>query len=89
MFLGYSRTQQGYRCYIYATRKFLVCADVTFFENQRFFDNVPSVSESMPLPCIVESEDTNVNDAHTTGKEVSDTVTTRVATNTFQKLKQI
>ena len=33
----------------FATRKYLVSADITFF------DSVPSSSESMPLPCIVES----------------------------------
>ena len=71
VFLGYSRTQRGYRCYIPATRKYIISADVTFFENHRFFDSVVSSSESIPLPSIVESGDTNANDTITTEKEVS------------------
>ena len=74
VFLGYSRTQRGYRCYIPASRKYIVFADVTFHENQCFFASDPSSSDRVPLPCIVESSGINVNDAPTTGKEVSKTL---------------
>ena len=74
MFLGYSRTQCGYRCYIPAGRKYIVSADVTFLENQCFFASDPSSPNRVPLSCIVESGGINVNDVPTTGKEVSKTL---------------
>lgn len=37
VFLGYSPTQKGYKCYHPPTRKFFVLMDVTFFENTSFF----------------------------------------------------
>ncbi|RVW91064.1 Retrovirus-related Pol polyprotein from transposon RE2 [Vitis vinifera] len=37
LFLGYSPTQKGYKCYSPVTKKFHVTLNVTFFENQSFF----------------------------------------------------
>ena len=37
VFLGYSSTQKGYKCYSASTRKFYISADVTFTENKPFF----------------------------------------------------
>lgn len=37
VFLGYSRTQKGYRCYHPESRRYFGCADVTFFESTPFF----------------------------------------------------
>ena len=36
IFLGYSRVQKGYRCYCPSLRRYLVYADVKFFENVPF-----------------------------------------------------
>ena len=36
IFLGYSRVQKGYRCYCPSLRRYLVSADVKFFENVPF-----------------------------------------------------
>ena len=37
IFLGYSRVQKGYRCYCPSLRRYLVSADVKFFDNVPFF----------------------------------------------------
>ncbi|RVW82043.1 Retrovirus-related Pol polyprotein from transposon TNT 1-94 [Vitis vinifera] len=37
VFLGYSSTQKGYKCYNPLARKFYIFADVTFTENKPFF----------------------------------------------------
>lgn len=37
VFLGYSTTQKGYRCYSIEKKKYFVSPDVTFFENEPFF----------------------------------------------------
>ncbi|EOY22057.1 Cysteine-rich RLK (RECEPTOR-like protein kinase) 8 [Theobroma cacao] len=42
IFLGYSRTQKGYRCYSLELSKYLVSCDITFFEYNPYFDGPPS-----------------------------------------------
>ena len=37
VFLEYSRAHKGYRCWNSLTRKYVVCDDVTFFENTPYF----------------------------------------------------
>ena len=37
MFVGYSPTQQGYKCYNPITRKFIISCDVSFLETKPFF----------------------------------------------------
>ena len=71
VFVEYSRTQQGYRCFIPSTKKYIVSADVTFFETQRFFDSVDSPSESIPLPSLVEFCDIDATDTATMEKDTS------------------
>ncbi|KAG7990862.1 hypothetical protein I3843_02G045900 [Carya illinoinensis] len=50
LFVGYSRTQKGYRCYSPALRRYFTSADVTFFESIPFFSNTSSSVECDPLP---------------------------------------
>ena len=69
VFVGYFCTQRGYRCFIPSTRKYIVSANVIFFETQCFFDSVDPPSESIPLPSLVESYDTDVVDSTTMEKE--------------------
>ena len=65
VFVGYSRTQKEYKCYNSSTRKYLVSADVTFFESVLYFSTQapltaseiapPSLSASLPTPAFTVS----------------------------------
>ena len=44
VFVGYSRTQKGYRIYLPEQRKYVISADATFFEDTRYF-----TSSSTPI----------------------------------------
>lgn len=39
VFLGYHRSQKGYRCYSPTLQRYFVSADVTFFESDPFFES--------------------------------------------------
>lgn len=51
IFLGYSRTQKGYRCYCPPARQYFVGANVTFSESTPFFH--PQVTAMIPILCLV------------------------------------
>lgn len=40
VFIGHSPTQKGYKCFDPKTKRVFVTMDVTFVENQSFFDNI-------------------------------------------------
>ena len=42
VFLGYTRSQKGYKCYSPSMRRYIISTDVTFFETTPFFE--PSIS---------------------------------------------
>ena len=50
IFLRYSRTQKGYRCYSYTLRHHFISVDVTFDESQSYFS--PSVASDSSPPCL-------------------------------------
>ncbi|XP_027771542.1 uncharacterized protein LOC107015253 isoform X2 [Solanum pennellii] len=50
VFLGYSRVQKGYRCYTHGLHRYLMYADVTFFESQPYYTSSDHTDVSMVLP---------------------------------------
>src|SRR4051812_27013913 len=52
VFVGYSTTQKGYRVYIPASRRYIVSRDITFFEEQLFFES--ATSPPSPSPAMAE-----------------------------------
>ncbi|XP_075094113.1 uncharacterized protein LOC107822665 isoform X2 [Nicotiana tabacum] len=56
VFLGYSRVQKGYRYYSPDLRRYLMSADVTFFESKPFFTFADhhDISEVLPIPTFEE-----------------------------------
>ena len=60
IFLGYSRLQKGYRCFSPQLQRYLVSADVTFFETTPFFsstvENIPlEVPPIVPTPLVTST----------------------------------
>ena len=54
VFIGYSNTQKGYKCYDPATRRLYVSADVSFRESVMFFSS--SIDVSQNVPCNTHSD---------------------------------
>ena len=50
VFLGYPRSQKGYKCYSPTLRRYFISADVTFFESVSFFGPSASQAEVSPSP---------------------------------------
>nr|XP_027188949.1 leucine-rich repeat extensin-like protein 3 [Cicer arietinum] len=50
VFLGYHRSQKGYRCYSPTLRRYLISVDVTFFESVTYYESLPDpLSATIPL----------------------------------------
>ena len=43
VFLGYSKTQKGYKCYYPSLNKFMTSVDVTFFEFKSYLESEFSI----------------------------------------------
>ena len=71
VFVGYYRTQRGYRCFHPPIRWYSVSTDVTFFKSQSYFDGTTSVVECLLLPSVVESSITSGIDSPVVDKEMS------------------
>ena len=54
VFIGYSSTQKGYRCYHPPTKRVYTTRDATFFESQTYFPTT-----------VIQGEQTNNDDSHT------------------------
>ena len=65
VFVGYSRTQKGYRVYFPDTRRYMTSADVTFHEDSPFFSppslsSTPAIASPLPgFPHLVVIADPN------------------------------
>ena len=53
IFVGYSKTQKGYRCFHPPTHRYIVSADVSFLESKSYTDIADSITESILIPCPV------------------------------------
>jgi len=49
VFIGYSSTQKGYRCYHPPLKKYFVSADVTFAENESYFRSSTILEQNQTL----------------------------------------
>lgn len=52
IFVGYSPTQKGHKCYCPQTRKFYVTYDVTFFEETPYFPSASVQGEKLNESCF-------------------------------------
>ena len=46
IFVGYSPSQKGYKCYSPITRKTIVSKDVVFYESEAYYPKLPIQGES-------------------------------------------
>ncbi|CAL8175713.1 unnamed protein product [Prunus armeniaca] len=81
IFLGYSATQKGYKCYHPPSKKFFVTRDVTFHEEHAYFshlssktslqgENISSEDKSYGVPMFeLEKIEQNESEKNDTGRE--------------------
>ncbi|BBH03624.1 hypothetical protein Prudu_014548 [Prunus dulcis] len=81
IFLGYSATQKGYKCYHPPSKKFFVTRDVTFHEDHAYFsllssetslqgENISSEDKSYGVPMFeLEKIETNESEKNDNGRE--------------------
>lgn len=87
IFIGYSPTQQGYKCYHPPTRKFIITCDVSFIEHQSYFQNNPIevdyncnpvslIPTLLPilLPHTVDGSGSDISTLHHQGGEKESTI---------------
>ena len=55
IFIGYSSTQKGYRCYYPPSRRFFITKDATFDESMPYYPS-PTTSSSHPSPSVPTSD---------------------------------
>ena len=94
VFLGYSSTQKGYKCYTSSTKKFYISADVTFTKNKPFFpksslqgeismmeDSPCEYFEPLDLPHVSTHGDEELESPNSTTEPVSSPVPANVTHN--------